>query len=305
MQKIKIKLLPELSTEKSLKTLVENRKIYGLDNCEMNVFETHQQATLVPLKFNEFIVTSMLRGKKVMHLFDKPGFDYVPGETVIVPSNVEMKIDFPEASKEDPTQCLALAIHQNKIEETVNFLNEKYANSQPWKLDYDRYFFYNNEELATTINKLLGICLTDKKDKDIFADLALQELIIRIVQSQNLQAVQSDEIKNKNSSFSAIVSYIKINLFKKLNLKTLTTEACMSSPSLYRMFKREIGVSPIEFILTEKVNFAKKLLQNPAIQINEVCYEAGFEDCNYFIRIFKKMEGVTPKQYQMLMVNNF
>ena len=85
----------------------------------------------------------------------------------------------------------------------------------------------------------------------------------------------------------------------------LTREACMSSPSLYRMFKREIGVSPIEFILTEKVNFAKKLLQNPAIQINEVCYESGFEDCNYFIRIFKKMEGVTPKQYQHLMMNNF
>jgi len=305
MQKTKIKMLPDLSTEKSLKTLVENRKIYGLNNCEMNVFETHQQATLVPLKFNDFIVTSMLRGKKVMHLFDKPGFDYLPGETVIVPSNIEMKIDFPEASKEDPTQCLALAIHQSKIEETTCFLNEKYAISQPWKLDYDRYFFYNNEELATTINKLLGICLSDKKNKDIFADLALQELIIRIVQSQNLEAAQCNESKNRNSSFSAIVSYIKINLFKKLNLKTLTNEACMSSPSLYRMFKREIGVSPIEFILTEKVNFAKKLLQNPAIQINEVCYESGFEDCNYFIRIFKKMEGVTPKQYQHLMMNNF
>lgn len=271
----------------------------------MNIFETHEPAVLVPLKFNEFIVTSMLRGKKIMHLFDKPGFEYVPGETVIVPSNVEMKIDFPEASKHDPTQCLALAIHQNKIQETVNFLNEKYANPQPWKLDYDRYFFYNNEELATTISKLLGICISDKKDKDIFADLALQELIIRIVQSQNLQAVHCGYVKNTNSSFSAIVSYIKINLFKKLSLKTLTTEACMSSPSLYRMFKREIGVSPIEFILTEKVNFAKKLLQNPAVHINEVCYESGFEDCNYLIRIFKKMEGVTPKQYQLLMINHF
>lgn len=266
----------------------------------MNVFETRERAMMVPLKFSDFIVTTMLRGKKVMHLFDKPGFDYVPGETVIVPSNVEMKIDFPEASKEDPTQCLALAIHQNKIEDILNYLNNKYSNSHAWKLDYDRYFFYNNEELASSINKLLGICLSSKTDKDIFADMALQELIVRIVQSQNLQAVQGNVLKDKNSSFSAIVSYIKINLFKKLNLKTLTSEACMSSPSLYRMFKREIGVSPIEFILAEKVNLAKKLLQNPSIHINEVCYESGFEDCNYFIRIFKKIEGVTPKQYQML-----
>jgi AraC-like DNA-binding protein len=301
----KIKNLPQISTEKSLKTLVENRQIYSLNNCEMNVFETHEQAKLVPLKFSEFIVTSMLRGKKVMHLFDKPGFEYFPGQTVIVPCNVEMKIDFPNATANDPTQCLALAIDQNKITDTLSFLNNKYANNKngSWKLDYDRYFFYNNEELADTINKLLQICLSAKKDKDIFADLALQELIVRIVQSQNLQVAQDEKIEPSNNSFLNIISFIKLNLFKKLNLKSLTSEACMSSPTLYRMFKKEIGISPIEFILSEKIKYAKKLLQNPVVHISNVGFESGFEDSNYFIRIFKKQEGITPKQYQHLCAN--
>ncbi|MFC4261334.1 AraC family transcriptional regulator N-terminal domain-containing protein [Ferruginibacter yonginensis] len=305
MLKHKLKNMPDVLNEKSLKTLVENRQIFSLNNCEMNVFETHQQAYLVPLKFNDFVITSMLRGKKVMHLFDEPGFDYLPGETVIVPSNVAMKIDFPEATAKNPTQCLALAIDQNRIDETIAHLNNKYNHHHPWKLDHNRYFFYNNEDLANTITKLLAICTSAKPDKDIFADLALQELIIRIIQSQNLQALQQDEVAktSTNSNFSAIVAYIKNNLFKKINLKTLTSEACMSSPSLYRLFKKEIGMSPIEFIMVEKVQVAKKLLQNPYIHINEVCYQAGFDDCNYFIRMFKKLEGVTPKQYQMLLVH--
>jgi YesN/AraC family two-component response regulator len=62
-------------------------------------------------------------------------------------------------------------------------------------------------------------------------------------------------------------------------------------------------MSPIEFVIKEKIRFAKTLLKNPSIQINEVCYLSGFEDSNYFIRLFKKHEGITPKQYQLLSVN--
>lgn len=295
--------IPSLTVEKSLKTLVENRTVYSLENCELNLFETYQESLLVPLKFNDLVVTSMLRGKKVMHLFDNPGFDYLPGETVIVPGNVEMKIDFPEASTANPTQCLALAIDHHKISDTLDFLNERYPKEDElWKLNHENYFFYNNTELATTINKLIRECMSFSVTKDALADLALQELLIRIIQTQTAQRIDSPTTIDTDSAIYAITDYIRKNITSNISLKELSEKACMSTTSFYRYFKRELGMSPIEFILNEKIKQAKKLLKNPGIQINEVCYMAGFDDCNYFIRLFKKYEGITPKQYQLLQV---
>jgi AraC-like DNA-binding protein len=297
---------PALTHEKSLKTLVENRTIFSLDHCELNIFETYQKSDLVPLKFNDLVVTSMLRGKKVMHLFDEPQFEYLPGETVIVPSNVEMKIDFPEASKENPTQCIALAIDNKIITDTLDFLNEKYpkeGKSNLWKLDHENYFFYNNVELAGTINKLIKECMGNSITKDAIADLTLQELIIRIIQTQTTKRFENEKYIDINSPITPAIDFIKKNIRESINLKDLSDKACMSTTSFYRYFKRELGMSPIEFILNEKIKYAKKLLSNPNIQVNEVSYATGFEDCNYFIRLFKKYEGVTPKQYQLMNFN--
>ncbi|MNK38563.1 Arabinose operon regulatory protein [compost metagenome] len=296
----------QLSQEKSLKTLVENRTIYNLNHCELNLFETYESTQKVPLKFNDLVVTSMLRGKKIMHLFDDPEFVYLPGETVIVPSNVEMKIDFPEASKSNPTQCLALAIDQDKIAEILNFLNEQYpkeGSNMYWQLNYQNYFFYNNIEMAATINKLIKECMSTSITKDIFADLTLKELLIRIIQTQTVKSIDEGKFLDANNPIKEVTEYIKQNLKENINLKSLSEKACMSTTSFYRFFKRELGMSPIEYILNEKIKCAKNLLKNPTLQINEVCYLAGFEDANYFIRLFKKYEGITPKQYQLLYIN--
>lgn len=294
---------PALSHEKSLKTLVENRTIFSLDHCELNIFETYQESALVPLKFNDLVVTSMLRGKKVMHLFDDPSFEYLPGETVIVPQNVEMKINFPEASKQNPTQCIALAVDHTIITNTLDYLNERFpkeGKNNLWKLDHENYFFYNNVELAGTINKLIKECMGSSVTKDAIADLTLQELIVRIVQAQTTKKVDNNQFLDSNSPITPSIEFIRNNIHESINLKELSDKACMSTTSFYRYFKRELGVSPIEFILNEKIKYAKKLLSNPNLNITEVSYATGFEDCNYFIRLFKKHEGVTPKQYQLM-----
>lgn len=298
-----LQLIP-LTHRRSLKTLVENRTAFTLNHCELNIFETHQSADLVSLTFHDLVVTSMVRGKKVMHLFDKPGFDYLPGETVLVPAHVTMEIDFPEATSHNPTQCIALALDGQKIQKVLDDFNEHYpleGHGIAWQLNLTDFHLQNDRTLAQNLDHLVNICSTDKLGKDMLADLALRELIIRIIQTQNHnQAVRESRKHSNQNPLLFAVHYIRENVSEKIQIDSLSDKACMSRATFYRAFKRAFGLNPLEFILRERIKLAKGLLANPTKTITEVCYQAGFSDLNYFDRQFKKLEGITPGQYRQV-----
>jgi len=290
--------------ERSLFTLVENRSAFTMDRCELNVFETHQRAEKVNLVFGDMLLTSMLRGKKVMHLFDEPGFDYMPGESVIVPPNEMMKIDFPEARNDNPTQCIALAISSDLILETVNQMNEHHPKEDlnfPWKINDRMFHLINNQDLGDTINRIIRIGIKEhNKEKDLLAKLALHELLIRLMQTQARQFLERNYRKlSSDHRFAYVIQFIKENIREKIDMDVLSEKACMSRANFFRKFREEVGVTPGEYILEERIRLAKDFLKNPNYQITEICFMAGFQNLNNFIRVFKKETGFTPKAYQV------
>lgn len=294
-----------LKDDRSLFTLVENRSAFTMDRCELNVFETHKYAEKVNLVFGDLVLTSMLRGKKVMHLFGKPGFDYLPGESVIVPPNEVMRIDFPEARLEDPTQCIALAISGDQIQDTINLLNERYPRAETndgWAIDQNIFHLVNNQDLADIVNRLVRIGIKEhSREKDILAGLALRELLIRLMQTQARELIEQNykQLASGNR-FAHIIQFIKENVRERINLDGLHEKACMSRANFFRKFKEAYCLSPGDYIVQERIKRAKEYLKNPYASITDVCFQAGFQNVNHFIRTFRKETGMTPKAYQLV-----
>ncbi len=293
----------DLTPPDQLKTMIESRRVFNLNNCELNIYESYQKAFGVPLTFNDLVITSMVTGRKVMHVANHPDFEYLPGETVILPANQSMVIDFPESTPRKPTQCIALTVNEHYIHNTMQYLNECYNSGNDdghvWNIDYSQYHFSNDAEIAETINKIIRNCSSSDKTKNIYADLSLKELLIRLVQSQHLKRVEMDKNDHKNFSRQHfLIDYIHGHLGDKLGVDALSRKAHMSRNEFFKWFRLQFGISPLEYINRERIKLAKQLLGSQNTTVTETAYQCGFTDVNYFVRLFKKSEGITPGTFK-------
>jgi AraC-like DNA-binding protein len=298
-------LLPVIprTPPQELTTLIDHRRVQTLEKYELSILETLVPSDQVAQSFNDLVLTNMLRGKKVMHLLNQQAFHYLPGHTMVVPPHLKMMIDFPEASDATPTQCVALAIDRLQIIDTVNYLNEFYPRTEgeKWSFSFTQHHFYNNEEVTALIYKLVRLGFDDSQNKDILADFAVKELLLRLMQLQSLHATESNvAVLATSNRFAHTLHYIKQNIAEKISVDELSAQAYMSKPNFFRAFKQEFGLSPIDYIIKERMRLAKRCLRNPALSITEICFKAGFSNLAYFTRMFRQLEGMTPTEYRAL-----
>jgi AraC-like DNA-binding protein len=269
----------------------------------LNIFETHEVAEKVKLLFDFPIIASMLTGKKIMHLEGLPSFDFYPGESVVVPSKKELVIDFPIATKETPTQCLALAIDPSKISDITSKFNEQVAiesENNSWSIDVQSSHLTNQEEVNYLIQRLVHTFTQNTKSKDVILDLMIQELIVRLLQTKAKQVLLSEANGIIcDSRIGTVIKYIKKHLTEKnITVDKLAEVACMSTSHFYKQFKNTIGISPVDYINSERIKFAKKLfVTDKNVRISDIAYKSGFNSVSYFNRQFKKNELIAPSAY--------
>lgn len=296
-----VELNPLHYQNRRLETLVENRTLHTLNNAELNIFETHQKAAQVMLQFHEPVLASMIRGKKIMHLQNTPSFGFLPGESVILPSNELMCIDFPEATEQNPTQCLALAFNKAKLQQAVNLLNERglKQNGKEWSMTDYNYHFTNDVAINQILQRLIFIFTENHPSKDIFADMLLQELIIRILQTESKSIyLKKSYTQPNNDRISFVLNFIRENITEDLTIELLSEKAYMSESNFYRTFKHETGSSPIDFIIEERLKLAESLLRDPKMSVKEAFMASGFNSFSYFCRIFKKKKNLSPTEFK-------
>lgn len=103
-------------------------------------------------------------------------------------------------------------------------------------------------------------------------------------------------IKNEKCRVEKIKNFIRDNYGRNFSLDELSQFAMVSPYHLIRIFKKEVGMTPFEYLRNYRVEKAKEMLREKR-SIMDAIYDNGFYDQSHFIRHFKNVTGVTPKVY--------
>jgi AraC-like DNA-binding protein len=148
--------------------------------------------------------------------------------------------------------------------------------------------------LEDKFSQLLNEAKSHVNGYEVMCDSLLSSIIIEILRIE--AAVKTDHADSNESL--KIKEFIDNNYTKDLSLDTLSEIVYVSKHHLAHMFKNEIGVPPITYLINKRMEEAKRLLKETDMGISEISSVIGYDNQNYFSQLFKKIVGESPLHYR-------
>ncbi|MGB7757360.1 MAG: AraC family transcriptional regulator [Salinisphaera sp.] len=292
-----------LEGRKKPQTLIENRVSVAGVNAELSIYDTYFPADKVALSSSHVLYCGMVTGRKIMHGATQSSCEFRPSESFILAPDQTVYIDFPDARPETPTTCMTVEIRKQLVEQVCERLNTdrpRDPDMDSWRYVPRALHVNHGQETQELLDRLTRLFCDDHADRDALIDLALNELVVRMLRTQSREILIEESLHGSSDQYGlgAALRWIRENLASSLDSTLLAREACMSRAQLYRQFKNEIGCTPGEYQQQLRLEWACERLRHSSASITEICFDLGFRSLSHFTHCFKTANGLPPTLYR-------
>lgn len=119
----------------------------------------------------------------------------------------------------------------------------------------------------------------------------------RIIQ-ELIDSVNKVRKVNSNQQVSKAVEFINREYVRDITLEDVAKAVSLSPYYFSRLFKQETGENFVDYLTKHRMSVAKKLMKDNSLSVKDVCYSVGYNDPNYFSKLFKKCYGVNPSEFK-------
>lgn len=216
-------------------------------------------------------------------------FIYHKNEIIVTPAGVESGWKW-----HVKTKCIIITLEPAKFEKFAQTELGILLSTQQLK-DLPQFLDEDITQSGIQLLEALQCGIGSQVMFESFARVFLTKLILKY----GLQAKEYDFSKSFTSQhYKQVLDYIAANYGNNILLEDMAAQADLSPSHFSRLFKQTIGKSPYQFLMAYRIEQAKKMLDNSNTLMIDIAFNCGFSDQAHFSRVFKKIEGLTPKKYR-------
>ncbi len=205
---------------------------------------------------------------------------------------------------------ICIDLDSNRIREAL------YAVHYPDAIDDEeicRPFFFSEElfrqacSAGTTLRMYLAnVMNAAQKSEELFSiEDSMQQMSIAVLQDQQpliraYSRLHTAKTQTKREQFLRLhkaVSILRDSLTQEVNMAQVAREAMLSEFRLFHLFKSAFGITPYQFLLKERIEYASAVHKTTSYSWSEIAAMIGFSEPSAFSKAFKKIKGVSPANF--------
>ncbi len=262
----------------------------NLNNSPFFSLERKKGSFVMPsAHFHNYHELYFLLSGKTKYFINGEFFMLSAGDIILIPKGEFHQTDYP-----DPDNIERVIITFN--DELVGDLYASYIEA----ITRHKHFQIPKAHIHmfySLIRKLEAEYLTQPDDYENMEQLYMCQLLIILLRYGT--PPRSVKLSETYRLAQDAAKFININYSQPLTLNTMAKKYSMNADYFSKIFKKATGVGFSEYLNITRISAAQELLATTSMTATEVAMECGFNDSNYFIQVFKKIHGTTPKKYSM------
>lgn len=230
---------------------------------------------------NFYLIHHVVSGKGIYKV-GKRSFEITAGNTFLIYPNTEITYI---ADQNDPWEYYWVGFQGNDARIIINQTD----------------FTEENPVIYTDIDNNFEANLMNIYHSKGNSDSAKINMLGYLMLALSLLVEKASPTKRQHNSSTTYLQkateYIEYNYTQELTVQGVADYIGISRSQLYRVFKEHYNKPPEQFILEYRIKQACQLLKNSNLSIGSVGYSVGFNDNLYFSKAFKKVKGISPREY--------
>lgn len=157
---------------------------------------------------------------------------------------------------------------------------------------------FESAEIAGCLRNILRETELKNTGYEDVCQAYMEILIIRLMRNTALSIPTESQALSANRQCAKVRQYIDLHFKEALTLDQLAEEGHMNKYYLSHSFKREYGISPINYMVSRRIEESKYLLAETDLSLSQISQLLGFSSLSYFSQVFRKTQAVTPMEYR-------